>query len=131
MDRDKLRSATLGSSNKFKKETVEINGNEFEIRQPTLKQRGELSRKAMKISTDENGKTDTQFDIFEFQIQAVLSLTYVPKTDEKVFDERDRELLEECPAGGWFDKLSKVASRLANVSEDETKKNLDGTEANS
>jgi hypothetical protein len=125
MNKDKLRALTLGSSKKFERKLVEIDGEFFEVRQPTLKERGLFRKKAMKISQNENGESVTDFDIFAFQIEAVLTLTLVPDSDEKVFEETDREAFESCPCGGWFDKLAAVASELCNVKDAEIKK--DGT----
>lgn len=125
--KDKLRALTLGASSKFKRETVTIDGATFEIRQPSLKERGEFRRKSMKISTDEKGESVADFDIFEFQINTVINLTLVPGTDEKVFAESDREAFESSPAGGWFDKLAKVASELCNVSDSTIKNDSSAT----
>lgn len=122
MNRDELRALTLGSNSKFERKEVEINGAKFEVRQPTLKERGLFRSKAMKISADDSGKGQADFDIFEFQIQAVLGLTLVPGTDIKVFDEKDRESFESSPAGGWFDTLASVATELCNVSDKTIKK---------
>jgi len=125
MNRDKLRAITLGATKKFERKTVEIEGNVFEVRQPTLKERGAFRKKAMTLKTDEAGDSQADFDIFEFQVQAVMGLTLVPDSDEKVFEEADRESFESSPCGGWFDKLAAVASELCNVKDRDIKK--DGT----
>lgn len=117
MNKDKLRALTLGASKKFERKTVTIEGQDFEVKQPSLKERGEFRKKAMKISED-----GTDFDIFEFQINAVMALTFVPGTEEKVFDSADRESFESAPCGGWFDKLAAVASELCNVKDADIKK---------
>ncbi len=122
MSKDKLRAVTLGSNKKFERREVIIDGETFEVKQPTLKERGVFRKNAMKLSADESGKGHADFDIFEFQIQAVLGLTVVPGTDERVFDESDREAFEACPAGGWFDSLASVATELCNVSDKAIKK---------
>jgi hypothetical protein len=121
MTKDKLRALTLGANTKFKRETVIINGQAFDVRQPSLKERGEFRKKAMKIGSNDEGRGTADFDIFEFQINAVISLTLVPDTDEKVFEESDREAFEASPAGGWFDQLASVATELCNVSDSEIK----------
>ena len=127
MNKDKLRSITLGANKKFKRETVLIDGQAFEVRQPSLKERGDFRKKAMKISSDDDGKGQADFDIFEFQINAVISLTLVPGTDEKVFEESDREAFESSPAGGWFDQLAKVATELCNVTDSTIKNDSEAT----
>jgi hypothetical protein len=125
--KNKLRLVTLGSSKKFERKQVEIAGEVFEIRQPTLKERGIFRKNAMNIGADESGKGKADFDIFEFQIQAVMGLTLIPGTDEKVFDESDREAFESSPSGGWFDTLASVATDLCNVSDSTIKNDSNAT----
>lgn len=105
-----MRANTLGAKRDFKKEIVTIEGIEYEVRQPTLRERSDLRKRCSSIS----GET-MKFDIFEFLIWAVIGFTYVPNTDEKVFEETDYDALSDLPAGGWFDELSEVASKLTNV----------------
>lgn len=125
--KDKLRLVTLGSNKKFERKQVEIGGELFEVRQPTLKERGVFRTNAMKIGSDENGKGKADFDIFEFQIQAVMGLTLIPGTDEKVFDESDREAFESSPSGGWFDTIATIATELCNVTDSTIKNDSSAT----
>ena len=124
MSKSKLRALTLGKKKSFEKRIVEIEGAEFEVRQPTIGQRGEIRNKSMKIDADaeEEGESNVKFDMFSFLICAVVELTYVPGTDERVFGDEDYEELKSLPAGGWFDKLTKEAADLCNVKDDEVKK---------
>ena len=119
--KEELRSFTIGARKHFEKETVEISiGDQtkaFEVRQPTIGQRGVINNKAMQFNDGE-----MEFDMFGFLICAVVELTYVPGTDERVFSEEDYESLKSLPAGGWFDKLTSTASTLCNVKSDEVKK---------
>ena len=71
--RDVLRSATLGSKRVFAKEVIEFAGHQFEIRQPTIKQRSELRKKCTSISP--NG---VEFNMFDFLVWSVIYNTYVP-----------------------------------------------------
>lgn len=121
-NRDKLRSLTLGGNTHLKREEITIAGEKFEIRQPTLKERSEFRKKAMTIGADDKGKGKVDFDIYEFQFQAVIKLVVVPGTDEPVFAEEDRDAIESMPAGGWFDELSEKVNELCNVSDDKAKK---------
>jgi len=127
MNKEQLRAITLGATKKFERRTVTIEGQSFEIRQPSLKERGDFRKAAMKFVTDDSGKSTTDFDIFEFQIQTVMALTLVPGTDEKVFEAADREAFEASPAGGWFDKLAGVAGELCNVSDTAIKNDSSAT----
>ena len=134
MNKEKLRAFTLGARKNFKKVQVElkIDGATefFELRQPTIGQRGEIRSKSMKFNTSE--EEEVKFDMFGFLICAVVELTYVPGTDERVFSDEDYEALKGMPAGGWFDKLTKEASALCNVQEnsEEVKKPSEGTQKN-
>jgi len=124
MSKSKLRALTLGKKKSFEKRIVEIEGEKFEIRQPTIGQRGEIRNKSMKIDTsnEEDKKEAVQFDMFSFMICAVVELTYVPETNERVFSDEDYDELKSLPAGGWFDKLTKEASELCNVEDKDVKK---------
>lgn len=126
MNKQKLRSLTLGKKKSFVKRIVNIEGEDFEVRQPTIGQRGEIRNKSMKITTGDDD-SDVEFDMFSFLICAVVELTYVPGTDERVFSDEDYDNLKSMPAGGWFDKLTKEASELCNVKDDDIKKPLDAT----
>ena len=121
---EKLRAKTLGKSKSFKKELIEIEGEKFELRQPTVRQRGEIRKRCTSI----DGK-NFDFDMFEFMIQCVIACTYVPDTDEKVFSDEDYQALQELPAGGWLDDLSEKAIELCNVKGDVEKKNSEKTES--
>lgn len=124
--KDKLRAATLGANVTFKRETVIIEGETFELVQPTLQQRGDIRGKAMKLklkdAKDKEGDSTMDFDINEFQLHAVIALTKVPGTDENVFDLTDLETMRGLPCGSWFDQLAKVATELCNVTSEEVKK---------
>ena len=112
--RDAIRKATLGTTAKFKSEKVKFNGVEVEIRQPSVKGRKELFHRCM----DEAGRVDTM----EFLTWGVIYNTYVPGTDELVFEDSDYDALVSRPSGGFLDKFGEVAARLMNEEEDSEKK---------
>jgi len=112
--RDSIRSATVGSKAEFKKEIVEFNGRKVEIRQPSVKVRRELFKRCM----DDQGRVDSM----DFLVWAVIYNTYVPGTDERVYDEEDYDAFISKPAGGFMDKFGEVASKLMNVEESTEKK---------
>jgi hypothetical protein len=107
--RNALRSAILGKSPVFRKEIVEYEGEKYEVRQPSYKARKELFNKCM----DENGKIATG----EFLTWGVIYNTYVPDSDELVFEESDYDVLMSMPSGGILDKLGSVASKLLNAED--------------
>lgn len=116
-----IKSKLLGKPTKFKSETVEVEGELLEVRQPSLRQRSEIRSKAMNM--DLESKT-AKFNMFEFLIWSVIYLTF-DKDGAQVFDEADYEALSELPSGGWFDELSEAASKLMNVDSKEAGKSSD------
>mgnify|MGYP003657580753 CR=1 FL=1 len=111
---DKLRAATIGAKKNFKSETIEYNGVKFEIRQPSIRARAELTKQC----TGSNGA----IDMFKFLVWLVIELTYVPNTDKKVFTAEDYDTLVEQATGGFVDAFSEVAASLVNVDMEDKKK---------
>ena len=116
-NRDTLRKATLGATREFRKELVEWEGQQFEIRQPTIKARAELQSKCV----SSKGK-DIQTNTLNFMVWAVIQNTYVPKTDDLVFEDADFEALAGNPTGGFMDTFFEVAARLTNIDVESAKK---------
>lgn len=110
MDKSTLRSITLGAAKKFRTSVVSIDGNDFEVRQLSVKGRRDLLEKAY---NSETGKLDTQ----EYLVWSVIKSTFVPGTDELVYSDADYESLVAMPTGGFVDKLGEAASKLLNVDE--------------
>lgn len=96
--RDKLRGATLGRKGQFKTEQVEVNGETFMVKQPSVAERKEL----FDAVRDDNGN----YDLHEALIWSVIKLVYTPDGDERVFDEADYEAMMSEPTGGWVDQLA-------------------------
>lgn len=113
-----LRKATLGTKKNFRKKIVEFNDEKFEIRQPSIRNRGELRKKCSTIS--ETG--GIEFDMFEFLVWVVIQNTYVPGTNERVFSEEDYDALVDNPTGGFMDEFAEIATDLANINVDDKKK---------
>ena len=129
MSIDKLRAVTLGKARHFEKTIVKIDGMSFEVRQPTIGQRGDIRNKMLEFNPDAEGdESSARFNMFEFLLHAVINLTFDPESGERVFTEEDIPTLKEQPAGGWFDDLTEAASKLCNIKSDETKKNSGETE---
>lgn len=122
MSKEKLRSLILGANRNFKRETVEHEGEVFEVIQPTIKERAGFRESALTIGAGDDGKGSAKFNMGEFALQAVIGLTVVPGTVERVFSDTDREALEALPSGGLFDKLSDAAQKLCNLEDDKVKK---------
>jgi len=121
--RDKLRTSTLGAKTPFKKEIIEYDGNEYEIRQPTIRDRSELIDKCSKIDMMGNSKIDNM----EFALWCVIRNTYVPNTNERVFDDQDYDVLSKMPTHCFVDHFSDVATRMLNVEIDKKKSSQNQT----
>lgn len=134
--RETLRAATLGRKSTFKSQLVKLEGPdgtplEVEVRAPSVRARGTILRKAGMLAAEKTGGApEKQLLIEHMQVEAVLQLSYVPGTNQRVYEEADREQLLEQPAGGFVDQLAEVALPMLNVSELERKeleKNSEGT----
>jgi len=118
--KSKLRELTIGKKPEFKKEIVEWEGQEFEIREPSVFVRGQIMNKSgMNVTNTDN--PDINFS--DAQIASVIYCTYVPETDERVFSEKDVPMLREQPSGSFVDEFSRVAMRLMNREPEEQAKN--------
>ena len=112
--RDTVRAATLSQDVKFKSKIVEYNGIEVEIRQPSVKSRDELFKKCV----DEDGKVNTT----TFLAYGVINNTFIPGTNELIYEDSDYDVMVSKPAGGFLDKFGAIASELLNVDDDIEKK---------
>lgn len=115
--RDKIRSLTLGQAAKFRSEVVNIDGVDFEVRQPSIAGRSTLLKMAGVKADTESAQN---IDITRMQVLVVIHMTYVPGTNERVFDAADEAALCEYPTGSFVDQLAAVGMRLLNVKVEET-----------
>jgi len=119
--RKQLRSLTAGAKVEFKKESIEWEGQSFEIRQPSVAIKSKIMQKS-RISLDEEDKA-ASMDFGAMQIWSVIYCTYVPGTEELVFEEVDEATLSSKPSGSFVDKFAAIAMKLMNVEPDEAAKN--------
>lgn len=113
--RDRLRSKTLGAGGKRKEEIVEIDGEKFVVRQPTVAQRSDILRRSKANTGDAE-----RIDLGEIQIWATIHCTYTEE-GEKVYETEDYEGLSEQPSGGFVDTLGAVGLRLMNAAAGDAK----------
>lgn len=116
--RDRLRAKTLGAGTKRREETVEIDGETFVVRQPTVAERSFILRKS-----GANTGNAEQVEISEMQVWAVIKCVYSPE-GERVFEDADYEALSNAPTGGFVDQLAAVALRLMNVAVTDAKNSV-------
>ena len=113
--RDELRAKTLSDAPKFRHKIVEYKGERYEIRQPTVRARMEIVKRGVSGTGIVDGLV--------VMVWAVIYNTYVPGTDERVYDESDYDVLVARPAGGFIDSFGEVAADLMGTSTTDIKKN--------
>lgn len=117
MSRSDIRAATVAAQARFASKTVNVNGQDVEIRQPNIKQRSEILRLAKAQSGDKD-----RVDLASLSIESIIRCCYVPGTNEKVFGDADRDTLAEMPSGSFVDDLASAALGLMNVDKEEAEK---------
>jgi hypothetical protein len=111
--KSKLRSITLGASNNVKSKLFEYEGEKFEFRAPSLRER----KKLIEASKGKDGELDG----VSFQINSIITLTYDPASGEKVFDAADFDGFMDMQAGGFVDLFAEEIMSLMSVGENAKK----------
>ena len=111
IQRDTLRSMTVGAPAVRKTVTVLFKEQEFDLKAPTVAERSLLIEKAS-VEGDK-----VKVNTGEMLVQCVLTMVYVPGTDTLVFEPGDHDRLMNEPAGGFVDVLGQEAMKLVNVKE--------------
>ncbi len=112
MSRDTLRTAAF-KSRAARTETVTFDGETFEIHAPTVRTRARILERAGLTSSDEKKR-----DAGKLYAAAVLYCTFVPGTNDRLFEDGDFETLLDDQAGGLVDALAEVAVKFLNVASD-------------
>lgn len=110
-----LRSATVGAPANLLRKSVEVLGQSFEVRQPTVTERTDIMRRADAIRMGPDGKPEMGRDFGMLLIHATIACTFIPGTDEKVFSIHDLDVMKNAPTGSYVDILGKAALELINV----------------
>lgn len=97
--RDAIR-AQVFAAKKLKTKEVVFFGTTIELRQSTLGQ-------VLASQQEDDRKTAI--------VRALLSVSYVPKTDERLFDETDEEGLLSLPFGADFMRVNDALTELTEV----------------
>ena len=105
--KDSIRSAVLGA--KPSSEVIEVFGIKMEIRQPSL---GSV--------LDNEQTTDRK----EAATDMLIRYAYVPGTDDRIFDEADRDGLLGVPFGSDFQKIQNTITKMLGVVVTEDTKSL-------
>lgn len=127
--RDALRSATLGNKPEFIKRIVKWGGQEFEVRQPSIAQRSEL-KNLCSINTAQDA---LNFDPYQMLVWAVIKLTFVPGTEERVFEDEDFDELMSQPDSedSFVNSLGEIAVDVFSIDTKKVKKSSKKTQKSS
>lgn len=114
--RDSLRAKIFASENlKPGSRIITLFGEKVEIRQPTIAQISKMS----KASVDEKVSP---------LIRIITEYTYVPGTDERVFEAADAEALSAMPSGKWLSDFNTAMEELSGVDVKGAEKNSEETD---
>lgn len=107
LSRDEVR-AQIFKHRMLKTKEIEFLGVDIEMRQPTL---------ADVMEVKESVGSDGELAV----IQMLIKYSYVPGTDEKVFEPGDVESFKRMPFDGDFLKVAKTLEELSDVNFHEAK----------
>lgn len=113
--RDEIRSRTLGASKVFKSRIVEYNGIKIEIKEPSVEGWSDIINHAHQ---------EGEISFKEFLIWSVISCSFVPGTDVRVFDQSDYNGLKTQPKSGFVGEFSEIANELMALDTEQVEKNL-------
>ena len=112
---DRLRELTIGRKRTPTRKILRFKAQEYEIRSPTVGERNKIQQKA----TSEDGRFNEQ----KFIVAAIIELTYVPKTEEKVFSDADWDVMMNCDVGSYVDVFAPDILEICFVHFDQKKSN--------
>ena len=96
-------------NNLFKK-NINLFGGKVEVRQPTL-------GTVLEARDEEDPKSAL--------VRIMIEYCFVPGTDEKVFEEADKDAILNFPVGGWFSEFNSAVGELTNIDFDKAEKDLE------
>ena len=103
--RDELRAQIFSSeSRKPEAKVIEFFGSEVEVRQPSLST-------ILGAQTGNKSERDTI-------IVMIIDQTFVPGTNEKVFESADRDQLVSMPYGTDMNRMSRALNELTDLATD-------------
>ena len=107
--RDSILRNIFARSANLKRKRITFMGQEIDIKQPTIKQ--------IMSFTDESIKDHDKL------IDALIEYAYVPGTDERLFDETHREMLQSLPFNDDFTSVSEAIAELTTSDVEVAEKN--------
>lgn len=118
--RSALRDATVGTASVFKSKLVEFNGQQFEVREISPGARERVRQKAEnQVLTKKNGDQEFLLDAAKYTAYLIIESTYVPGTQDQVFEAGDAKAILNSPSGGFYKALGDAASDLMSDANEE------------
>ena len=115
VSRDTIRTKIFSGKNKHRKtKIIDFMGEDVEVRQPTVKQVQELAKEAKKEDSDA-------------VLLSIMEYCYVPGTEDKVFEDADKDELLGLPVGEWLNNLNQAIEEMTGVDVRAAEKNLNAT----
>lgn len=108
--RDAIRAATVGSAKDFKKEIVNVNGVDVEIRQLSVGERMEIG--TLSRPKDDEETVDSRR---AFGVLAILRMCYEPGTETRVYESGDADSILASPSRSWADTLMDHCIDMLNM----------------
>jgi hypothetical protein len=102
-----LRKATIGGSKSMAPKIVKYGEMEIELRAPKLSEQSK-ALKALGL-TIEGLQNLPMADLTKLHIESLIACAYVPGTDEKLFEETDKQEMLDHPVGSFVGELGKDA----------------------
>ena len=109
LTRDQIRAALIGKKHPPKREKVELFGVELELQQPTLR--------SILQARDIDDELTRTADVF-------IHYAYVPGTNEKVFEEADRDVILNWPFNEDILRVQEIIADLTGVNLDDAEEEL-------
>lgn len=100
LSRDEIRATVLGKRQEPKYEVVSLFGTDIELRQPAF---GDM------LDAREIGDTKTR------TIELIIQYAYVPGTDERIFEDTDRDVILDWPFGEDLVEVQSAIARLSGI----------------
>jgi hypothetical protein len=132
--RDYFRSKLLGTPKRRRSELIKLDVDgeivEVEIRAPSLKDDGEISRRSTKLITKRGAREpEVEFNLTEAHVYSAILCAYIPGTEQRMFEPADADALRNAPVGSWLETICKRAHSIRSADPEEVAKNSEATPA--
>lgn len=112
-EKDNVRSYFFGETKNIGTKEYKINGNTIILKQLTVGQASEIRKKNTK---------DGVLNELELGLDMLILCSYTKDTNERIFDEADKETFRNMPANGVLDGILFAITEVNWTEADEAKK---------